>query len=372
MKILIVNTNPTKREGITNVVFNLLDNIAYSNLQFGYVSINTPENYFIQRLNELNCKLYILPRNYRNFFLYFSHLSKIAKDYDAVHVHGNSATLAIELFAAKIGGVKYRIAHSHNTSCKMVVADKILRPLFYTLCNGKLACGKDAGKWLYGNRPFQIIRNGIDTFRFKFNDTNREKIRKILGWQDKIVIGHIGNFVEAKNHNFIFEVLKSCLRKNENVRLACVGGGRLMNNAQHNIREMGLTERVHITGSVNNPEDYMSAMDVILMPSIHEGLPLTLVEEQANGLSCLVSDAITTEADLTGRLHFFSLSESAENWSDKLLDLVENLNSDRTGVSCQSISSIKEKGYDITTEAQKLCNFYKNFIRITNKKNTIK
>lgn len=358
MKILIVNTNPTQRDGITNVIFNLLQNIKDTQLQFGYVSMNTPDEVFISRLDNLSCKLYVIPRTIKNIHRYISKLSDISRHYDMIHVHGNSATLAIELLAAKNGGIKHRVAHSHNTSCKMVFADKLLRPIFYRLCNGRLACGRDAGKWLYGNRPFQIIQNGINTSRFRFDESKRTAIRKSLGWKDKIIIGHVGNFVEAKNHKFIFEVIKSTIHKNKDIRLVCVGGGRLMEEAKDFISGNGLIDYVHITGSINNPEEYMSAMDIVLMPSIHEGLPLTLIEEQANGLNCLVSDTITIEANLTGSLHFLSLSEPVDSWSDTLLRILSQKAIERPSTSDINISTIKDKGYDIATEAYKLSVYY--------------
>lgn len=360
MKILIVNTNSTKIDGITNVIFNLLENIDRHEIDFGYVSINSPSQEFVERLNVLNCKLYVIPRKISKILEYIKCLSVIAREYDVIHVHGNSATMAIELSAAKLGGVKYRIAHSHNTKCKMVLADKLLRPLFYKLCNRRLACGKEAGKWLFGNRHFEIIQNGVNTSRFRFDICKRNALRNSKGWQDKIVIGHVGNFVEAKNHRFIFEIIKSAICKNDNIRLVCVGNGRLMESSRNYVESLNLNDFIYFVGSVNNPEDYVSAMDLILMPSIHEGLPLTLVEEQSNGLQCLVSDAITSEADLTGCLHFLSLNDPIEKWGDKLLELAARKVEDRTLISYRNIERIKEKGYDISTEAKKLSDFYRN------------
>lgn len=360
MKILIVNTVPTQRDGMTNVILNLLENISDPDVHFGYVSINKPEKEFMERFRELNCKQYIAPRSLRGIFKYIKSLSVIAKDYDAIHVHGNSATLAIDLYAAFIAGVKNRIAHSHNTSCKMVIADKVLRPVFYRLCNGRLACGIDAGKWLFGNRRFEVVRNGINTSKFRFDPQKRHEIRKMLGWEDKTVIGHIGNFVEAKNHKFIFDIIKSAISKKHEVRLICVGGGNLLVDSREYIRNIGIENYVHLTGSISNPEDYMSAMDVILMPSLHEGLPLTLVEEQANGLKCIVSDAITTEADLTGNLYFQSLDSSADDWADKLIEMVSGSEKDRKAESNRCITLIKGNGYDISTESRKLYEFYKS------------
>lgn len=371
MKVLIVNTNPTNHEGVTNVIFNLLENINKSEIQFGYVSINTPNKEFINRFNNLNCNLYVVPRKITQIKTYIHTLSKIARNYDIIHVHGNSATLAIDLLAAKIGDIRYRLAHSHNTSCKMVIADKLLRPLFYTLCNGRLACGYDAGKWLYGNRSFEIIQNGINTARFRFNQNKRAEIRKSLGWEEKIIIGHVGNFTDAKNHKFIFDIIKETIKKNNKIRLVCVGGGRMENSYREYIKKLGLTDDIYLAGNVGNPEDYMSAMDAVLMPSLHEGLPLTLVEEQANGLTCLISDAITTEVDLTGNLHFLALKEPINVWSDKLLEIVNNKIDDRSNISDHCIYNIKERGYDIHTEANKLGALYLSFIDQSNKKKDV-
>lgn len=362
MKVLIVNTSPTKREGVTNVIFNLLENMKAEDIQFGYVSINTPPMEYIEKLKKVNCKLYVIPRTIRGVYQYVKSLSKAAKNYDVVHVHGNSATLAIDLLAAAKAGVKIRIAHCHNTSCKMFFADKLLRPLFYKLCNGKLACGIEAGRWLYGHRNFQIIKNGIDTKRFQFNESKRKAIRDSLGWEDKIIVGHVGNFVEAKNHKLIFEIIKIANKTNKDIKLICIGSGRLFDSAKAHINSLSLNNHIYLSGSISNPEDYMSAMDIILMPSLHEGLPLTLVEEQANGLTCLVADTITKEADLTGNIHYLSLQDEPEIWSQKLLKLVSTIDNDRISNSRINIRKIKDKGYDINIESKKLVDFYRNLV----------
>ncbi len=357
MKILVVNTGITTREGITNVIFNLLEHIPNIDIQFGYVSNNKPSQEFIERLERLNCKLYVIPRSIKNLLSYINSLSKVASEYDIIHVHGNSATLAIDLFAAKLAGVKHRLAHSHNTSCKMVLTDKILRPLFYKLCNGRLACGDAAGKWLYGKRNYKVIQNGINTSNFKFNPIKRSEIRKSLGWEDKLVIGHVGNFVEAKNHKFIFEIVTSAIKKNKDIRLICVGGGRLFKSAKEYLKKNNLQNYICLTDNIPNPEDYLSAMDVILMPSIHEGLPLSLVEEQANGLQCIVSDAITKEVDLTGNIHFLSLNKPIDLWVT-ILNEIFSISYNRERESNRCIALIKDKGYDISTEARKLYDYY--------------
>lgn len=359
MRILFINTVPTKYNGITNVIFNLLENMNSPELQFGYLSINPLSDEYIERLNNLKCNYHIVPRKITAPFSYIYNLKRIASNYDCIHVHGNSATMVLEMIAAKIAGVKYRIAHSHSTKCQMKYVDKIMRPLFYKLCNFRFACGEEAGKWLFKDREFTIINNGVNTEKFIFDATLRDKVRNSLGWQDKFIIGHVGNFVEVKNHIFIIHILRAVSKNNENVCLLCLGGGPLIEEIKNLASSFGLKDFVHFTGSVNNPEYYLSAMDVMVMPSLYEGFPLSLVEEQANGLNCIVSENISHQTNITGNIQFLSLSDSSEIWGDKLLELSIQNSDVRTKRSKTSISMIKEKGFDISTEAEKLCDFYR-------------
>lgn len=360
MKVLIVNSVPTGREGISTVIFNLLENIKDPEIQFGYVSMNIPSYEFKEKLKNVNCQWYVVSRRIKNLLSYTRNLYKIASNFDAIHIHGNSATLAIDLLVARIAGIKYRIAHSHNTSCKMVMTDKLLRPLFYKLCNGRVACGKEAGNWLFGKRSFTVIQNGISTNKYKFNIDKRINIRESLEWSDQFVLGHVGNFVEAKNHKFIIDFFNRIIKVKKDVKLICVGDGRLFEKIKSYASSLGLTNLIHFTGSVSNPEDYMSAMDAVIMPSTYEGFPLSLVEEQANGLPCLVADTITKEVNLTGNLTFLPLTAPLEDWCNQLLHILSKKTDDRTNISNHCISLIKDKGFDISTEAKKMCKFYKS------------
>lgn len=358
-KLLMINTVSTERNGITNVIFNLISAFDKNKIEIGYVAINNPDESIQKFLEDLGINLYILPRRISSSIKYIKRLANISKDYDIVHVHGNSATMSLEMIAAKLGHVPFRIAHSHSSSCVMKSIDKLFRPIFYKLCNGRLACGKKAGDWLYRTRDYIVINNGIDTEKFRFNENKRAEIRERLNIKDNIVIGHVGNFDQVKNHPFIFEVFKELFSLNNKANLMLVGGGNKFDEYTQLTKDLGIYDKVIFTGNVNNPNDYMSVMDLIIMPSIFEGFPLTLVEEQANGLRCIVSDAITKEVNISGNVHFLSLNQSANEWAH-YINIVLSANNDRISLSEEAIASINSSEYSIKIIAERLLNYYIN------------
>lgn len=161
MKILVINTVPTDKNGITNVIFNYLKAMG-NDVAFDYVAINNPDAFYVNFLEEKGAALYSLKR--KNVLRYIWSLCKIIKQnkYDAIHVHGNSHTVILELLAAKLAGCKVRIVHAHSTGCNSVALHKLLAGLFDSLCTDRLACGESAGKFMFGLKPFKIINNGVD------------------------------------------------------------------------------------------------------------------------------------------------------------------------------------------------------------------
>lgn len=359
MRILFINTVPTERNGITGVIFNYLESFPIEkDDKIGYVAINQPDDSFKKRLDKVGADLFVIERKISNPIRYVKQLAKVAKNYDIIHAHGNSATLTLEMLAGKLAGCKLRIAHSHNTSCSAKLIDKIFRPLFYTLCNGRMACGIEAGKWLFKDRDFTVLNNGIDTERFKYNQEWRTKIRTELGIpEDEILIGHVGNFDYSKNHDFILETFKVLANTNDKSKLILLGSGAAREKYEGIAKNYGLIDRIIFAGSVSNVNEYLSAIDIIFMPSRFEGLPLTLVEEQAAGLACVVADTITRQADMTGNVIFLPLTVSTEAWA-KMLQSNLTFASNRQKKSLSAINTIRQNGYDIKAEAIKLRQFY--------------
>lgn len=362
IKVLFVCTVPTERSGIPNVIYNIIDSQEEKTIKYGYVAINEPKETFIDKLEKKNTSLYIIPRKLSNPIGYIYTLARIAKDYDIMHVHGNSATMVLEMIAAKIAKIKVRIAHSHNTTCKMKFIDLLMRPLFYHLCNGRLACGKEAGEWLFKTKEFTIINNGIKSEKFRFDKNTRTFIRHKLGIGNEIVIGHVGNFVEQKNHIFLIEVFLKIHELNNNTKLLLLGDGPLLKSISERVKLLDLDKYVIFAGSIENVGEYMNAMDMVIMPSLFEGLPLTLIEEQANGLPILASDTITKDANISGRIEYLSLTESTSNWAKKGIEITAVQTHDEE-TSEEAIRMIQKTQYDIKSVTNSLSLYYKNRIK---------
>lgn len=358
MKVLIVNTVPTGKNGITNVIFNYLRVADGCELTMDMVSMNEPEDIYTNRIEAQGGHIYVIPRNNRNVFSYWKGLKSLVKNnsYDVVHIHGNSHSVLLELSATRAAGCVVGVVHAHNTTCSHVVVHKFLTPLFNALCKYRLACGEAAGHFMFGNKPFKVMNNGVDTQRFTFDSDKRDRIRRDLCWDGCKVIGHVGYFSEVKNHKFVVDVFEKAYRKDNSFRLLLIGDGRLRNEIEGRISDKGLRNVVRLTGNVNNVEDYLNAMDVILMPSLFEGLPLTLIEQQVNGLKCIVADTITKEVDKTGNVRFLPLTETTEHWADEIEKSIDI--DKRQQLSHNAIASITAAGYNIQEEAMKLKQFY--------------
>ena len=364
MKVLIVNTVPTDKNGITNVIFNYLTAMKLDDLRMDYVSINQPDANYSLMVKQIGGRMYVMHRTAKGLFTYTRKLKKLIKSegYDIVHIHGNSHFTVPELLAAYLGGCKVRIVHCHNTTCSSVLLHKFLTPLFNSLYTDGFACGVDAGRWMFGKCSFTVINNGIDTGKFKFSSDIRTKIREQLGWEDKIIIGNVASIIPAKNHEFILKVFEEVYNTNNDCRLLLIGDGHLRGQIEDEILEAKLQDAVIITGNINNVNEYLNAMDCILMPSLYEGLPLTLIEQQANGLQCIVSDAISIEADKTGLLTFIPLSTPAKEWADVILKKTGDKDDIRQDASEYAIMQIRDSGYSIDEEAAKMRKIYSNLI----------
>ena len=209
---------------------------------------------------------------------------------------------------------------------------------------------------MFGNKSFTVVNNGVDTDKFVFRADIRESVRKMYGLEGTKVIGHVGYFSEVKNHRWIIEVFRSLLEKDKDFRLLLIGDGALRGEIENQAREYGIFDRITFTGNINNVDEVLNAMDIVLMPSLFEGLPLTLIEQQANGLQCVCSDTITKEADKTRNLRFISLNKSAKEWASEIISFI-NI-ADRNKRSIESIKKIKKAGYSIQEEADKLADLY--------------
>lgn len=363
MRILVVNTVPTDKNGITNVIFNYLASMDKGVGIIDYIALNNPDEKYKNVIRGFGGSVYVLPRCSSKIVSYFKSLRRIIYDnkYDAVHIHGNSHTVVLELLSAKMAGCQVRIVHAHSTKCGSVIIHKSLSPLFSALCTHRLACGEEAGRFMFGQKPFAVMNNGIDTDKFAFNSVVRNNIRVKNGWEHCVVIGHVGYFLEIKNQSFLVDVFNHIWHLHPDYRLVMIGEGPLKDIINDKVESLGLSDAVCMTGSIDNVNEYLNAMDVIAMPSLFEGVPLTLVEQQANGLQCFVSDTITREADKTGNISFISLRRDADAWAKTILSTIDVQK--REERSKAAIEYIKKAGYDIKSQAKVLETFYKEALK---------
>lgn len=363
MRILMVNTVFTEKNGITNVIMNLVSSIPDKNIHFDLLSINEPNQEYQDIIQSQGGKIYVIERRIRHAFKYMMQLQKIIQKnkYDIVHIHANSRLCVLDLIGAIMGGCKVRIVHSHNTTCVYKRIHILLMPLFKLLCTGCLACSSEAGKWMFGNNNFDIIPNGIFLEKSAFDANARQKIRLKYNLENKIVLGNLAGFVKQKNQSFLIDVLCELLKSSDRYILLLMGDGATKYQIIEKINSMRLNDSVVFTGVVDQVAPYLSACDLFIMPSLYEGFPLALVEAQTNGLNCIVSDTITKDIDLTGNLSFLSLNEPLEKWVNecqlKTISCQEHLEK-----SLSAIPRINDLGYNIQITAKKLASHYKNLV----------
>ena len=218
------------------------------------------------------------------------------------------------------------------------------------------ACGQDAGRWMFGKRKFTIIPNGRNLKKYEYDTEKRIEYRNKLGiLSDALVIGHVGRFNRQKNHEYLVRVFSEVYKKNRNSYLVLVGTGEKVEEIKILVKKLELGKNVIFTGVIENVSDYLSAFDVMLLPSLYEGLPLVVIEWQIAGLPCIVSDTVTKECAITSLVKFESIKKKPEVWANDIRNLtLQNRNDSKEAI----FKEIKMTGYDIESGAEKLKNLY--------------
>lgn len=354
MKVLLVSTNDLGDNGISTFIINNAKLLANEpDVQMDVLAPNEVDSKIKEDLATSGIRVFRIPNRNSKQLEYFKALVALLKKekYDVLHVNGSSTIMSIELAAGFFAGVKVRIAHSHNTVTEHESLNKALRPAFEMFVNQRLACNEAAGKWLFKNKPFTVIDNGIFLDRYQYKQDTRNKVRKNLGISpDTILLGHVGGFNYQKNQAFLLKLLK---RLPINYKLVLIGQGQLFDEVKAESEELILSDRVIFTGSINNVPDYLSAMDAFVLPSRFEGQPFVLIEASANGLPIIASEKVSQEVNLTGKIKFVPLK--AELWSRSIQDL-DHI--DRLVESQDNCEQLAYEGYDINTNAVKLFKFY--------------
>lgn len=359
IKVLIFNSF-IATDGITKIMADYIFNIDKS-FEMDIMTYTIDNDSYIKNLNVITHNI----GKSKNIIKRLLKEIKIMKQnqYDVIHINGNYCSRLIECIAAKIAGIKKIIVHSHNTSSgndsvKRRTIHKIFKKMFDFFATDYFACSNDAAKWMFSKKiiktkKYSIIKNGIDIDEYKYNDELRKKIRNEYKLENKKVIGHIGRFQYQKNHEFLIELFNECKKIDNSLTLLLLGEGELQEKIKNKVDELNLNGSVIFLGNKKDAYKYYNAMDVFILPSHYEGLPIVAVEAQTNGLNVILSDKITSETKITNNVKYISLDDSMEKWVDAILESHNCYNRK------SMYQEIIKNGYDIESVVKNLEEEYK-------------
>ena len=360
-RVLIV-LGKLKRGGAETLVMNIYRTIDRSSVQFDFV-VHTPNRYdYDDEIESLGGKIYRFPQyNVLNHFEYkrcWNGFFAEHPEYRIIHAHMTGSASVFLPIAKKYGLVT--IAHSHIALSQKGIRQKVIDLYRLPLKNQAdylFACSNDAGVWMFGEKAtkqnnYRVIRNGVDTKKFAFSAKKRDEIRAEFGLDGKFVIGNVSRFHIQKNHSFLVDIFAEVKKANDNAVLLLVGDGTLRGEIEEKVKLLGLADSVIFTGVRTDIDRILSAMDVFVMTSFNEGLPVSLVEAQASGIHVIAADTISEEIKLTDLVEFRSLNDSAERWAQTVLKYADGY--DRRNTKAE----IAAAGYDIVSTTEELEKFY--------------
>ena len=339
--------------GVAHILYDYCSRLS-DRIDFDFVVSSSKKGMIEEQLIDLGCNVYHIPQIRGNLRKRNNELKRIIKngEYDIVHDHSDYKGI-FTMMIAKQCHIKTRISHSHRTviseSNRHIVLYKVLIQLTKLFSTDLCACGNDAAIGVWGNRTFNtgkvfIVRNGIDVDKYEFSQKNRDDYRSKLKVGDSILICNVGRFVFQKNQEFLVKIMGALIEKNKDVMLALIGNGEDEDRIKRIVELNGLNNHVLFLGSRNDVPQLLSAMDVFVLPSRYEGLPIVLVEVQANGLPAVVSSAVTKEICLLDNIQYLSLEESPQKWADVILEIANRrINSNEK----LEVYNIKNNCYDL-------------------------
>lgn len=359
--------NISVSSGVSSIVMNIYRNINKKYIQFDFlVSNRTSQSYEneIKKLggrifysgNPLSFKTIVSACKFNKDFF-----KKHKDDYVAVHLHSPTICEMTVKYAKKYG-VRNIIIHSHSSMfSKNIIKkniNKILKLNLTKYGNLFFACSTEAAIFLYGrnfckNNRVEIIKNGVDPAKFEFKENVRRDIRNKNNRNDKSVVAHVSNFSPIKNVEFLIPVIEDVSTTNKNILFLFIGDGPTRSKLERTLKDNNLIDYCVFLGSIDNVNYYLNAVDFLLLPSIKEGLPVCVVEAQANGLPCFVSESVTREVKVKN-VEFLKLDKKL--WSNKILDANVLQEEERK----QNSLSFKESEFNIFHEVSSLEKYYLN------------
>lgn len=325
--------------------------------------VNVKENYYESEIKSLGGNIYVIPAKSTHPIGSFFKLKNIVRNnkYDYVMRVNEHSLSTIDLIAAKLGGAKKLIMRSSNASSgskKSVMLHKMFRFLSKTIPDVKIAPSELAAEYTFGKNCIKdgkafLIHNAVDLDIYKYSIDERNRIRNEFNISDKYVLGHIGRFNQQKNHNFLLDIFKKVLDIRPDSVLMLVGKGELESKIKAKSKELGILNNIIFTGVRSDIPSLLSAMDVFVFPSLYEGMPNTVIEAQATGLPCIISDTVTGEANITKSVKYLPIT-NIDLWVDTILKIgIDNI---RHNYNKEFI----ESGYEIKQSVKNFINLIFN------------
>ena len=362
--VLVLDT-VMDRGGAEAMIMNYMRNINRDIIKFDFLTNRDYRAAYEDEIESLGGKVYhMCPMYPGKFHRYKKEVREFLKEHPEYKIiHSNLEERSyLPLKVAKKMGVPVRISHSHNRPLGInpkLIVRYYFRFMLKFYNTHMFACGEEAGDWLYGKKNrsnVTIMNNAVDANQYRYNPEVSKEMKKQLGIEGKKVIGHVGRFFPQKNHSFLIDIFNEIHKKDKDTVLLLVGGGELddalKNQIKEKVRNLGLEDAVEFLGVREDVDRIVQTFDVFLLPSLFEGLPVTMVEAQAAGLPCVISDKVPIQCDLTGNVWVVPLEESPEKWADVVLDKANNFEKRDT------YQQIADAGFDIKSQAKWLEEFY--------------
>lgn len=330
--------------GMENFIMNLYEKIDRERFQFDFAVHKRKDNDYGELIESMGGHIYELPRLTRHPVKSLLTLYRLVKKnrYPLVIRHTANALVSPQLLVAKLAGAK-TICHSHTETDAQMLPHKLGKLLMPLVTTDRMACSPKAAKWMFGNASFTEVHNAIDLEKFSYSQEKAEKIEQEFVLNKCHVYGHIGNFVASKNHLFMIDIFAEIKKIDPTAKFFFLGEGDMRPAIEAKRKELGLDDSLILTGIRKDVADFMSRMNVLLFPSVYEGLPLTLIEAQIAALPMLISDTITKEVVVTeGFVHWEKLQTPASEWAKQAVKLACTENNR----VCQE-ESITKAGYNI-------------------------
>ena len=373
----------TNLGGAESRIMDLYRHTDRNRVQFDFLVHSGEEGFYEKEIRELGGRIFRVPRfRIYNYFSYRKALKEFfQKHHEFALVQGHmTSTAAIYLPIAKKAGVKKTAAHARSAGVDKGLKGTMTRFLRRNLTDKAdylFTCSELAGISVYGEKAVRegktiFIPNAIDCAGFTFDPEKRKKMREELGLTDALIIGHVGRFHYAKNHEYLIRVFAELCRMSagaggstaetgadQKYHLILLGEGPLMEGTRKLAEELGVADRVHFLGNHKNIADYYQAMDYFVYPSRYEGMPGTIVEAQASGLPCLMSDTICREVIATELVETMSIEEEPKVWAEELQRRIDALVSKQENRE-KYAAKMAAAGFDVQAQAERMMRFYES------------